>query len=132
MRGAALLVTGGKQIVIREKIFMELGTGTLSGIPIPIIIMLVLFVFFYFLLYHTAFGRHVSAVGSNEYSARISGMNVDLVKIGVYWLVALTVTILGGTSLAGGRAIVALFIDGLRTRYLEAAKAEERIGQPAY
>jgi ribose/xylose/arabinose/galactoside ABC-type transport system permease subunit len=189
MKGVALLVAGGRQIVIAEKQFMELGTGKVAGIPIPIFIMVFFFILFYMILYHTPFGRHISAVGSNENAARISGVKVDGVKILVYTLVALTsgvasvirtsqaligspsmspgfvlvaitVTILGGTSLAGGRGnlwgtmlaaifismiyyglnlinvqifyqmlsvglvlLVALFIEGLRVRYLAAAKA---------
>jgi ribose transport system permease protein len=189
MRGMSLIVAGGRQIVITERWFAIVGTGRSLGIPNPVWIMLGLFIIFYVVLYHTPFGRHVSAVGSNEYSARISGINVDRVKILVYWIVALTaavagmirtsqtligiptmspdfmltaltVTILGGTSLSGGRGnlwgtlfagifiamiyyglnlmdvafffqrlalggvlILALFIDGVRKRYLEAAKA---------
>jgi ribose/xylose/arabinose/galactoside ABC-type transport system permease subunit len=190
IRGVALIVAGGRQIVIHQKVFMELGTGKSLGIPNPIYIMVILFVIFYFILYHTPFGRHISAVGSNESAARISGLNVDLIKIAVFALVsftagvagtirtsqtligiptmapgfvlvAITVTILGGTSLAGGRGnlwgtlfagifismiyyglniigvqifyqmlsvgivlIVALFIDGIRRRYLEKLKAK--------
>jgi ribose transport system permease protein len=189
-KGVALLIAGGRQIVIGQKVFMELGTGKILGIPTPIYIMLFFFILLYFVLYHTGFGRHVAAVGSNERAAKISGINVDGVKIGVYALVAftsgiaatirtsqtligmptmspgfvlvvLTVTILGGTSLAGGKGnlwgtlfagifismvyyglnlvgvqvyyqmlavgsilILALFIDGIRRRYLEAAKAK--------
>jgi ribose transport system permease protein len=169
---------------------MELGTGKTLGVPNPIYIMIFLFVFFYFLLYHTPFGRHISAVGSNENASRISGLKVDMIKIltfvlvsftasiagtirtsqtliGIptmspgFVLVAITVTILGGTSLSGGKGnlwgtlfagvfismiyyglnligvqifyqmlsvglvlIFALFIDGIRNRYLEAAKAK--------
>jgi ribose transport system permease protein len=190
LKGIALLIANGKQIVIAQKVFMELGTGRILGIPTPIFILVFFFVVFYFILYHTGFGRHVSAVGSNERAAKISGVNVDLVTIGVYALVAftsgiaatirtsqtligmptmspgfvlvvLTVTILGGTSLSGGKGnlwgtlfagvfiamvyyglnligvqiyyqmlsvglilILALFIDGIRRRYLEAAKAK--------
>jgi len=189
-KGVALLIVGGKQIVIQEKVFMEVGTGRLLGIPTPIYILVFFFILFYIILYHTSFGRHVSAVGSNERAAKISGINVDLVTIGVYTLVAftsgiaatirtsqtligiptmspgfvlvaITVTILGGTSLSGGRGnlwgtlfagifismiyyglnlmgiqvyyqmlsvglvlILALFIDGIRRRYLETAKAK--------
>ncbi len=190
LKGVALLIADGRQIVIAQKVFMELGTGRILGIPTPIFILVFFFVVFYFILYHTGFGRHVSAVGSNERAAKISGVNVDLVTIGVYALVAftsgiaatirtsqtligmptmspgfvlvvLTVTILGGTSLSGGKGnlwgtlfagvfiamvyyglnligvqiyyqmlsvglilILALFIDGIRRRYLEAAKAK--------
>lgn len=189
-KGVALLIAGGRQIRITEDVFMEVGTGRMLGIPVPIYIMVFFFIVFYVILYHTGFGRHVSAVGSNERAAKISGINVDLVIIGVYILVAftsgiasvirtsqaligmpnvspgfelvaITVTILGGTSLSGGRGnlwgtlfagifismiyyglnmigvqiyyqmlsvgfvlILALFIDGIRRRYLEAAKAK--------
>jgi ribose/xylose/arabinose/galactoside ABC-type transport system permease subunit len=90
MKGVALLVAGGRQIVIAEKQFMELGTGKLGGIPIPIYIMIFFFILFYVILYHTPLGRHISAVGSNENAARISGVKVDGVKIMVYTLVAFT------------------------------------------
>ncbi len=188
--GVALLVANGKMIVIKQKQFMELGTGKTLGIPNPIYFMVLFFIVFYIILYHTSFGRHVSAVGSNESASRISGLNVDWIKISVYVLVAftsgltsvirtsqaligmpsmapgfvlvaITVTILGGTSLAGGRGnlwgtllaalfismvyyglnlinlqifyqmlsvglvlLLALFIEGLRVRYLQAAKAK--------
>ena len=190
IKGVALLVAGGRMIVIGQKQFMFIGTGKLLGIPVPVYLMAVFFGLFYLVVYRSSFGRHVAAVGSNESAARISGLNVDLVKIGVYVLVAfsgavasvirtsqaligmpsmspgfvlvvLTITILGGTSLAGGRGnlwgtllaaifvsmiyyglnlinvqvfyqmlavgmvlMLALFIEGLRVRYLQAAKAK--------
>jgi ribose transport system permease protein len=92
------------------------------------------FVVFYIILQHTAFGRHVCAVGSNEEAAVYSGLNVDRIKIIVFTLVGLTaavsaviqtsqlmgvnggtsglgmelqaiaVVVLGGTSLKGGKA----------------------------
>jgi ribose transport system permease protein len=190
IKGVALLVAGGKMIVILQKQFMTIGTGKLLGIPNPIYIMVAFFAVFYLIVYRTSFGRQVAAVGSNESAVKISGVNVDAVKIGVYALVAftaglasvvrtsqaligmpsmapgfvlvvLTVTILGGTSLTGGRAnlwgtllagvfvsmiyyglnlinlqifyqmlsvglvlMLALFIEGLRLRYLKAAKAK--------
>jgi ribose transport system permease protein len=190
IKGVALLVAGGKMIVILQKQFMTIGTGKLLGIPNPIYVMVAFFAVFYLVVYRSSFGRHVAAVGSNESAVKISGVNVDAVKIGVYALVALcsglasvvrtsqaligmpsmapgfvlvvlTVTILGGTSLTGGRAnlwgtflaavfvsmiyyglnlislqifyqmlsvgtvlMLALFIEGLRLRYLKAAKAK--------
>jgi ribose transport system permease protein len=191
VRGVALLITGGRQIPIPAQNFVWIGTSRLFNvIPMPIIIMVILFIIFYILLYHTPFGRHVSAVGSNENATRISGLNVTMIKTMVYVLVAftaaingvirtsqaliglpsmapgftlvvITITILGGTSLSGGRGnligavfagifismiyyglnilgvqifyqmfsvgfvlLFALFIDGLRKRYLEAAKVK--------
>ncbi len=190
IKGVALLVAGGKGIVILQKQFMTIGTGKILGIPNPIYVMLFFFGIFYLIVYRSPFGRHVAAVGSNESATRISGLNVDAVTIGVYILLAftaavasvvrtsqaligmpsmspgfvlvvLTVTILGGTSLTGGRGnlwgtllagifismiyyglnlinvqifyqmlavglvlMFALFIEGLRVRYLIAAKAK--------
>lgn len=48
--------------------------------------MLVLAVATWFLLRRTRFGRHVFATGGNEEAARLSGISVDGVKVGVYAL----------------------------------------------
>ena len=188
LRGASLLITNGRQIVISHSTFSRIGATKFYGIPTPIIYMVVLFIIFFILLNHTSFGRHVAASGSNELASKMSGLNVNLIKTVVYILVAftasivgiirtsqtligiptmapdftlnvLTITILGGTSLAGGKGnligtlfagifismiyyglnllnvqifyqmlavgltlLFALFIDGLRMRYLEVAK----------
>ena len=53
---------------------------------LPIIYWLVLAVILYIVARHTVFGRHVYAVGSNERTARLSGINVDRVKRRVYAL----------------------------------------------
>ncbi|GMU23709.1 MAG: hypothetical protein AMXMBFR13_37870 [Phycisphaerae bacterium] len=47
------------------------------------------------LLRHTSFGRYVVAVGSNEEAARLSGLNVDRIKLLIYAIAGLT------TGLAG-------------------------------
>jgi ribose transport system permease protein len=188
IRGASLLIAKGRQIPISVEKFTVIGTGKLIGVPNPIWIMLVLFIMFFLLLNQTPYGRHICAIGSNESAARISGLNVTFVKIMVYVLVSftasingvirtsqamigipsmapgftllvITITILGGTSLSGGKGnligavfagifismiyyglnligvqyfyqllsvglvlLFALFVDGLRKRYLETAK----------
>ena len=53
IKGVALLVAGGRMIVIGQKQFMTIGTGKLLGIPIPISIMVVFFVIFYFVVYRS-------------------------------------------------------------------------------
>ena len=93
-----------------------LGTGKILGIPNPIYIMVAFFVVFYFVVYRSSFGRHVAAVGSNESAVKISGVNVDAVKIGVYALVALTAglasvvrtsqALIGMPSMAAGFVLV--------------------------
>ncbi|CRZ66870.1 ribose ABC transporter permease [Vibrio cholerae] len=102
------------------------------GIPVPVWLMVVVFAGAWYLLNHTRFGRYVYAVGGNESATRLSGINVDRVKIGVYAICgllaalagiivtsrlssaqptagmgyeldAIAAVVLGGTSLMGGK-----------------------------
>ena len=61
--------------------------------PMTIIYWLVLAVLFFLLMKHTAFGRYVYAVGSNERTTRLSGINVNKVKMKVYMISGLVVAI---------------------------------------
>ena len=67
---------------------------------LPIIYWLVLVVIIYVISKHTAFGRHVYAVGSNERTTKLSGINVDKVKIKVYVLMGLLVSIASAVQLS--------------------------------
>jgi len=75
-------------------------TVVLGQRPMTIIYWLVLAVFFYLLMKHTAFGRHVYAVGSNERTTRLSGINVDRVKMKVYMLGGFVVAVAAVTQLS--------------------------------
>lgn len=55
-------------------------------IPNLMIILIVAVIVFDFVMKKTALGKHVFAVGSNEKSARLSGINVDRVKIATYMI----------------------------------------------
>ena len=68
-------------------------TVILGQRPMTIIYWLVLAVIFYLMMKHTAFGRHVYAVGSNERTTRLSGINTDKVKMKVYMISGLVVAI---------------------------------------
>ena len=63
--------------------------GAPFGIPVPIIILLVVAFAAHILLNNTRFGRHIYALGGNEQAARISGINIGRVKMGVYTLAGL-------------------------------------------
>lgn len=67
---------------------------------LPILYWLVLAVIIYVVMRHTAFGRHVYAVGSNERTTRLSGINVNAVKMRVYMLMGFIVSIAAITQLA--------------------------------
>ena len=94
--GIAMLVSNGDQITIMQpKEFLVIGVGKFLGIPIPIYIMIVLAVGSHILLKHTVFGRQAIAVGANEVSAKLSGVNPDRTRIIVYIISAVTASIAG-------------------------------------
>ncbi len=59
------------------------------GIPIPVIILIVVAIGAHLMLNSTRFGRHIYAIGGNEQAARISGLNIGRIKIGVYTIAGL-------------------------------------------
>jgi ribose transport system permease protein len=61
--------------------FFQIGNGYLGFLPIPILIMAVLYVVFLFIVNRTVVGRRLYATGGNATAARISGINVDRLKI---------------------------------------------------
>ena len=67
---------------------------------LPIVYWLILAVVIYVISKHTAFGRHIYAVGSNERTTKLSGINVDRVKIKVYALMGFIVSIAAVVQLA--------------------------------
>lgn len=94
--GLAMLISNGDQITIMEpKPFLEIGVGKWLGIPIPIYIMVTLVIVSHILLKHTVFGRRTIAVGANEVSAKLAGVNPDRTRIIVYTVSSVTATIAG-------------------------------------
>ena len=69
------------QMLMGYKAFAQ---GSLLGINNLFWVVLVLFVVTLVFLKWTGFGRQIYAVGSNADAAKISGINIDLVKILVY------------------------------------------------
>jgi ribose transport system permease protein len=136
LRGVTMVYTEGRPISTgftdTADAFAWFGTGYALGIPVPVWLMVVVFAAAWYLLNHTRFGRYVYALGGNESATRLSGINVDRVKIGVYAICgmlaalagiivtsrlssaqptagmgyeldAIAAVVLGGTSLMGGK-----------------------------
>ena len=111
------------------------GTGRIAGIPVSVIVFLAITIGGWILLNRTRYGRFVVAVGGNREAARIAGVPVRKVIFSVYVLSGLLVgiatvllcarlgsaspvsgnlyeldaigaVVIGGTSLAGGRATI--------------------------
>ncbi len=74
--------------------FLKIANFQIGGYMLmPIIYWLVAAVVLYVVAKHTVFGRHVYAIGSNERAAKLSGINVNRVKCGVYMLMGVLVSI---------------------------------------
>ena len=123
-----------------EWLRMKFGTGKLSiggfSIPYITIVFLLVAVLFILIAKKTKYGKSVYAVGSNEKSARLAGINVTWVKVSVfiitgilvgvasviqackignvtpassgvsYEMYAIAAVVLGGINMAGGRGKV--------------------------
>ncbi len=68
-----------------KDLFIQLTSGRLFDVvPMPFVYLLILAVIMWLVLHHTAWGRHVFAIGGNEAAGRLTGVPVDRVKIQVY------------------------------------------------
>jgi inositol transport system permease protein len=85
-RGFALLYSDGRPISSLTDAYNFIGRGDVAGMPVPILILLGVAILFHVILNYTRFGRHIYAVGGNEQAARVSGINIFWVKIGIYTL----------------------------------------------
>ncbi|MDO4312207.1 MAG: ABC transporter permease [Eubacteriales bacterium] len=95
-RGLALVYTNGKTIVGVPDSAIKFGQGyVLSVIPIPVIVMVVILIIAGIFITKTVFSRYIYAVGGNEECAKLSGINVNKVKIVVYSLSGLSAAIAG-------------------------------------
>ncbi|HIV23749.1 MAG TPA: ABC transporter permease [Candidatus Merdiplasma excrementigallinarum] len=126
--------------------FCDLANAQIGGyMLLPIIYWIILAVILYIVSKRTVFGRQVYAVGSNERTAKLSGVNVNLVKCKVYILMGLLVSltavltiarigsmdyanagsgyeldaiasvVVGGTSFSGGRGTIQGTVMGVMT-----------------
>lgn len=99
-RGAALIYSDGRPISKLDPSFNWIGQGDILGIPVPIFLLIVVAVAAHIMLTRTRFGRYVYAIGGNEQAARVSGIAISRVKIGIYTISGLLAG-LGGLILAG-------------------------------
>ena len=94
-RGLALIYTDGKPIYGIDPAFRAIFAGQVAGIPTPVLLALAIAILAYLLVRYTALGEQVIAVGGNEEAARLSGINIDRVKIAVYAVSGLLASLAG-------------------------------------
>jgi ribose transport system permease protein len=99
-RGVALIYTDGKPIYGIDPAFRAIFAGELAGIPTPVLLALAIAFLAFLLVRYTALGEQVIAVGGNEEAARLSGINIDRVKISVYAVSGLLASLAGFVLIA--------------------------------
>jgi ribose transport system permease protein len=83
-RGIALQFTDGGNVYGFPDAFVFLGGGTVAGIPFPVIIWIIVLLIAFFILRYTKLGRYTYAIGGNEETVRLSGINTNLYINAVY------------------------------------------------
>lgn len=143
LKGLSLVISGTRPIYFNDTPgFSEISRGSLIGevfplLPIPngVLILFIVAAVTAFILNRTVLGRYCFALGSNEESIRLSGVNTDRWKIAIYALAgaivgiaglliasrlnsaqpalglgyeleAIAAVVIGGTSLSGGRGSI--------------------------
>lgn len=92
-RSIALYIAEGGSISGEVSGFTTIANSNLWIFDFPVIIFFVMTALVYILMHKTRFGRYVYALGSNEKAALLSAIRVDRVKIGIYTLVGLLVSV---------------------------------------
>jgi L-arabinose transport system permease protein len=142
VRGLSLIVSDGRAVGIKDPAFYNIALSKVFGIPTPIIVLVVAFVIFGVILNRTVFGRNTLAIGGNPDAARLAGVKVDWTRIAIFTLQGvmcavagvllasritsgqpnaalglelsvISACVLGGVSLAGGRATMTGVVVGV-------------------
>ncbi len=82
--GIALFITNGSPITGFPDFFTALTSIQLLGVPFETIVLIVVFLVADFWLRFRPNGRALYALGGSEEVARLSGLNVQLIKVGVF------------------------------------------------
>ena len=85
LAGVVLAITRGRTITINEKAYTIVGQGKIADtIQFLVIIFILVYVLMYFVWNRTPLGRSLFAVGGNPECARVSGINVDRIRIAAF------------------------------------------------
>ncbi len=99
LRGVTMVYTNGSPVntgfTENADLFGWFGIGRPLGAPTPVWIMGIVFLAAWYMLHHTRLGRYIYALGGNEAATRLSGINVNKIKIIVYSLCGLLASLAG-------------------------------------
>ncbi|MDO4308356.1 MAG: ABC transporter permease [Eubacteriales bacterium] len=97
IRGLALVIIKryNSWIWMKDPLLKFVNTGTVLGIPFLFLLVLILYLGAWVAFHRTAYGRQVYAVGGNEKTARLCGINTVRVKVICYVISGLTAGLAG-------------------------------------
>lgn len=143
VKGLYFIYSKGLPISGLPESFNYLGAGYVGFIPFPVILMAVVGAILYIVTQHTSIGRGFYAIGGNMEASKLSGLNVKTIGVLAFVICAvlsalgalgltaktlsgnvmigenllfdvMTIVVLGGTSLSGGRGkIIGVIIGAL-------------------
>ncbi len=120
-RGTALTMTSGVPIFgLPDSRIFEIGQGYIGPVPMPVIFAAAGFVVTAVILHRTRFGNYVYAMGGNEASAVLAGIDVARVKLLVYTLSGVFAAIGGLILTARVRSGQPLLASGLELQAIAA------------
>lgn len=94
-KGASYIITKMVPVSNLPEQFIFLGQGYWLGLPVPIYIMVTVGIVMFVLMNRTRFGRHAISIGGNAEAARVCGVNVKRVRLGVYATMGVCAAIAG-------------------------------------
>jgi ribose transport system permease protein len=94
-RGMTLLFTNGIPISKLPVNFRWFGSGNIGWLPVPVLFLAGTTLIGYFVLNKTKLGRYVYAIGSNENTSRLSGIDVKFYRLMTYGISGLCCAIAG-------------------------------------
>jgi ribose transport system permease protein len=94
-RGITVGLTEGNTVTGFPDLFLWFGSGTVFGVPFPLILLILIGLVISFALRNTGIGREVYAVGGNETAARLAGVAVNRIQVGVFVLSGLLAGLAG-------------------------------------
>ena len=141
-KGFGYIINRSRNIMGFPDSFRWFGQGYVWGIPVPVIVMAIVALIGSFILTKTYFGRKIFALGGNEEAARLSGVNLNKMKVTLFMICGfvssittvlllsrvfagqtitgqglefdcLTAALLGGVSFKGGEGTVFGLITGI-------------------
>lgn len=122
-RGATYVVTKGSPVSLSSapQDFINLGKGSLGGIPNLVIILIVLVLISDYAMKHVASIRNLFYAGSNEKAAILSGINTKNIKIKVYVFSSMIAGLAGILSISRYTVAATTAGDGAEMRAISAA-----------